>query len=80
MGESFVIFLIAQSLIIVGAVVATYIRITIGLAVLRSNTESLEAGHARLSTKVDGISRAVGRLEGKASAHHPGESHMDATG
>ena len=58
-------FLIAQSVIIIGAIVATYVRTSVSIAVLQSNTEDLKKDHSGLSAKVDGISRAVGRLEGK---------------
>ena len=52
MSENFTIFLIAQSLIIVGAILAAYVRTAVAVA----------------RVQVDGISRAVSRLEGKASA------------
>lgn len=57
-------FLIAQSVIIVGAIVLAYIRTAVAIAVLKTDTKQLKGDHATLVSKVDGISRAVGRLEG----------------
>jgi hypothetical protein len=57
-------FLIAQSVVIVGAILLAYIRTAVAIAVLKSDTKQLKADHSTLVEKVDGISRAVGRLEG----------------
>jgi len=59
-------FLIAQSVVIVGAILIAYIRTAVAIAVLKSNTADLKKDHATLVGKVDGISRAVARLEGAA--------------
>lgn len=58
-----VLFLIGQSVIIVGAILLAYIRTVVKLAVVESNTELMRIDHGQLSIKVDGISRAVARLE-----------------
>lgn len=60
------IFLVAQSVIIIGAIVTVYVRIAVSLAVLKADTKTLKTEHIALSSKVSGISRAVGRLEGRA--------------
>ena len=62
MSENFTIFLIAQSLIIVGAILAAYVRTAVAVARVQINTELLKEDHGDLSKKVDGISRAVSRL------------------
>lgn len=62
------LFLIAQSVIIIGAIVTAYVRLSVAIAVLQHNTQDLKADHGQLSKKVDGISRAVARLEGRAEA------------
>lgn len=65
-------FFIAQSLIIIGAIVTGYVRTHVAIARLdektsavREHTRGLKSDHKYLATKVDGISRHVARLEAK---------------
>jgi len=66
MSSDWWMFLIAQSVVIVGAILLAYIRTAVAIAVLKSDTKQLKADHGTLVGKVDGISRAVARLEGAA--------------
>ena len=74
MTETF-LFLIAQSVIIIGAIVTTYVRTAVAIAELKIraqqielNTDALKADHTKLAGKVDGVSRAVSRMEGRYQA------------
>lgn len=65
-----VVFFIAQSVVILGAIVAAYVKIQIALAQLQmdvkhihNTTDQLKADHEKLGDKVDGISRHVERLD-----------------
>jgi hypothetical protein len=63
--SEFSLFLIAQSVIIIGAIVTAYIRTFSAIAVLQSGQNDLKEDHTRLTNKVDGISRTVGQIEGR---------------
>ncbi len=65
------IFLIVQSLIILGALAMAYVKVKVSIAHLQSDvvhlgdiTEARGEDHKALTEKVDGISRTVARLEG----------------
>jgi len=64
------IFFIAQSVIIIGAMLTAYVKIRIAIATLQTdvkhitrNTDQLKADHVTLSNKVSGISRHVAKIE-----------------
>ena len=72
-----IIFLLGQSLIIVGAVAVSYIRTQIAIAKLQmqgnglvQSLTELKGDHRTLSGKVDGISRGLARIQGE---HHISE-------
>ena len=72
MNEQFFMWLIAETILVVGAVVVSHVRTQVRLAKLElqcehinDNTEGLKDDHDRLAAKVDGISRHVAMLEGK---------------
>jgi hypothetical protein len=74
MGE-FGMFLIAQSIVIVGALVSGYVGLRIQITRLQSNDEyfmkevtELKDGHKTINTKVDGISRHVAQIRGVLEA------------
>lgn len=60
------IWLIGQTIIIVLAIFGAYVKLAVGVARVDANTETLKEDHGRLAIQVQGISRAVGRLEGMA--------------
>lgn len=60
------IWLIGQTIIIVLAIFGAYVRMAVNVARVEANTETLKGDHGRLAVQVQGISRAVGRLEGQA--------------
>ena len=81
-------FLIAQSLILIGVIVGAYVKIVVSVERIRADnnqnhaesltkfnhldvvTKSLKDDHGGLANKVDGISRAVAKLEGEVHALH----------
>jgi len=72
-----VIFFLGQSVIILGAIVATYVKIKTSITTLdvevknvKCNTSGLRADHVKLSEKVDGVSRHVAKLDGRCLAVH----------
>jgi len=72
-----VIFFLGQSVIILGAIVATYVKVRTSIAGLdvevknvRCNTVALRQDHKDLATKVDGVSRHVAKLDGRCMAVH----------
>ena len=67
------IFLVAQSFIIVGAIGTAYVRLRVSIAELQIQmtyveglVDDLKGDHRKLSGKVDGISRHVERLSTQA--------------
>lgn len=73
MTMEMVIFLIGQSIVIVGAIIAAYVRtrvsiakLEVGLDNVQEHTKTLKSDHAELYRKVDGISRNLARLEGRS--------------
>ena len=69
-----VLFFIVQSIIILGALITSYVKIQIAIAKLQTNvlhihecTDQLKADHSRLRDKVNGISRSVAKLEAKGA-------------
>lgn len=71
MEQSMILFLVGQSAVIVGAVATSYVKTRISLAKLEVRGENVEfrlmdlkKDHSLLSGKVDGVSRAVSRLQG----------------
>ena len=56
--------IILQTLVIVGAIVVAFMRFIARQAVTESRLGDLRDDHTKLSDKVDGISRAVARIEG----------------
>lgn len=78
MTESILLFLLAQSLIIIGSILTAYVKTKVDIAELRLLTEQtlmrvqgLKIDHEALGKKVDGISRNVGILEGMERARQP---------
>ncbi len=68
--DSYVLYLIGQSFIIIGAMLVAYLKIRIAIAELKvyvgfvkEITTGLQNDHKGLTKKVDGISRHVERLE-----------------
>jgi hypothetical protein len=73
-----VVFLLGQSAIILGALVATYVRIRVTMAELKKDVKAvhdtavgLGCNHSKLSGQVSGISRGLARLEGHVNAVRP---------
>lgn len=69
-----VFFFVAQSLIIVMALVGAYVGLRVQIAKLEINDEhfmhevtDLKQGHSKINDKVDGISRSVAKLHGALS-------------
>ena len=56
--------IILQTVVIVGAIVVAFLRFIARQAVTESRLGDLRNDHGKLSEKVDGISRAVARIEG----------------
>ncbi len=82
MDQNMALFLVGQSAVIVGAVATSYVRTRIALAKLEVRGENVEyriidlkTEHALLSKKVDGVSRAVSRIQGR-----DGINVMESTG
>ena len=72
-----VIFFLGQSVVILGAIVATYVKIKTSITTLevevknvKCNTHGLRSDHVKLSEKVDGVSRHVAKLDGRCLAVH----------
>jgi hypothetical protein len=70
MENGFVLYLIGQSVIIIGAILTAYIRTRVSIAELKRDTTHIQAtatllreDHKELSRKVDGISSHVTTLE-----------------
>jgi len=63
MSQSMVLFLLGQSIVIVGAVVVSYVRTCVSIAKLQVQGDYCESGLDEIKTKVDGISRHVAALE-----------------
>jgi len=66
------VFFVAQSVIIIGAMLTAYIKLRVALAKceigvqhVEATTTRIEANHKDLSEKVDGISHHVSAIEGK---------------
>jgi len=68
-----VLFFLGQSLIIVGAILVSYIRIQVAIGRLQMVTTDLKKSHTRMSGQVGGISRGLARLEGQIN----GPMHTD---
>ncbi len=73
------VFFIAQSVIIVGAILTAYIRTQVAIARLQiivgnveMTTTSLKGDHRHLAGQVGGISRGLSRLEGYVNANKAG--------
>lgn len=71
MDNTIVLLLVGQSAVIIGSVAASYIKTRVALAKLEVRGENLEArlmdlkaDHENLASKVDGVSRAMSRLQG----------------
>lgn len=74
MSEGLLLFLIAQSLIIIGVIVSAFIKTQTDLAALRVEVATvkedigqLKTDHGNFGNKLDGISRHVAYLEGRAN-------------
>jgi len=72
-----VVFLIGQSVVIIGAIVTTFVRTQTSIARLevevtnvQDNTHGLRQDHKDLAVKVDGVSRHVAKLDGRCLAVH----------
>ncbi len=61
----FTLWLVGQTIIIVLAILGAYVRMAVNVARVEVNTETLKVDHANLAKQVQGISRSVGRLEGR---------------
>lgn len=83
-NSDIIFFLVAQSVVIVGAVLVSYINTKIAIAKLQVESEhvaitmdSFHKSHENLAGKVDGISRQVSRMEG---SNHPTPSARGTRG
>jgi len=63
----FTLWLVDQTIIIVLAILGAYVRMAVNVARVEVNTETLKGDHANLTKQVQGISRSVGRLEGRVN-------------
>ena len=59
-----IMFFIGQSVVIVGAILVSYIRTAVKLAVLESNSTIIARDHGKLAERVHGMSRSLAMLEG----------------
>lgn len=58
------LFFIAQSLILVLAIVAAYVGTKVQIAKLEVKVSTLQTDHAGLAKKLDGVSRNLAELSG----------------
>lgn len=72
MDQNWILFLLGQSVIIIGAIVAGHIRVQVAMARIsaeldgiRNSTQDLKRDHIHLTGQVGGISRGLARLEGR---------------
>lgn len=56
--------IILQTIVILVAIVIAFMRLVVRQSVTDSRLGDLRGDHTKLSEKVDGISRAVARIEG----------------
>lgn len=73
MSENVILFLIGQSVVIVGSIVVAYVKTAVAIAELKIHTQAtqiqtqgLSKDHGNLARQVNGISRSLARLEGAA--------------
>lgn len=82
-----ILFFVAQSVIIIGAIVAAHIRMRVELAklaiqvkIVQEMATSLKGDHGLLSSRVGGISRSLARLEGFVNATREIKSALSEEG
>lgn len=61
------LFFLAQSVIIIGAVIAAYVGTKVSIARLEEKVEMLKVGHAGRDRKIDGMSRRLAELSGQVN-------------
>ena len=73
-----VLFLIGQSVVIIGALIVAHVRTQVAIAkvtaevkAVQGTTKELKNDHGNLSEQVGGISRSLARLEGHVNALSP---------
>ena len=69
MSPEFWVAIIGQTIVIVAAIVASFLRTERRITTVETKVEHLE----RETAPIPGISRAVARLEGKAHAQQSGQ-------
>ena len=75
-----VMFLVAEAVIVVGAVFTSYLKTKVQLAQLEVHVSALQADGGKRDKKLEGISRHLSALTGKITTCPHLSEHRDAPG